>query len=108
MSDNQADESNGNVKGAAGSFTGDHLVKNDGQADQARTAVTDKRTDLVDACPVAAANSTDVQPGAERTYVWAAPGCCWAARTSPTMSSASCWRTFLVGSSSSASSSSAA
>lgn len=108
MSDNQADESNGHVKGAARSFTGDHIVKNDSQADQDRTTVTDKGTNIVDTCPAAAANSTDVQPGAERTYVWAAPGCCWAARTSPTMSSASCWRTFLVGSSSSATSSSAA
>ena len=51
MSDNQADESNGNVKGAAGSFTGDHIVKNDSQADQDRTTVTDKGTNILDTLP---------------------------------------------------------
>jgi len=51
MSDNQADESNGSVKGAAGSFTGDHIAKNDSQADHARTTVTDKGTNLVDTLP---------------------------------------------------------
>ena len=50
MSDNQADESNGSVKRAAGSFT-DHIVKNDSQADRARTTVTDKGTNLVDTLP---------------------------------------------------------
>lgn len=51
MSDNQAHESNGSVKGAAGSVTGDHIVKNDSRADNARTTVTDKGTNLVDTLP---------------------------------------------------------
>lgn len=51
MTDNQADESNDRVKGAAGSFTGDHIVKNDSQADQDRTTVTDKGTNIVDTLP---------------------------------------------------------
>jgi hypothetical protein len=51
MSDNQAAEANGRVKGPAGSFTGDQIVKNDSQADQARTTVTDKGTNLVDTLP---------------------------------------------------------
>jgi len=51
MSDKQADESNGHVKGAAGSFTGDDIVKNGSQADQDRTTVTDKGTNILDTLP---------------------------------------------------------
>jgi uncharacterized protein YjbJ (UPF0337 family) len=51
MSDNQADEANARVKDAAGSFTGDHIVKTDSQADQARTTVKEKGNNLVDTLP---------------------------------------------------------
>jgi uncharacterized protein YjbJ (UPF0337 family) len=51
VSDNQAIEANRRVKDAAGSFTGDQIVKNDSQADQARTTVKDKGTNLVDTLP---------------------------------------------------------
>jgi hypothetical protein len=51
MSDNQAGEPNGRVKGAAGSVSAVQIVKNDSQADQARTTVNDKGTNLVDTLP---------------------------------------------------------
>lgn len=51
MFDNQADEAKGRVKDAAGSFTGDQIVKNGSQADQARTTVKDEGNDLVDTLP---------------------------------------------------------
>lgn len=51
MSDNQVHEANHRVKDAAGSFTRDQIAKNDSQADQARTTVTDKGNNLVDTLP---------------------------------------------------------
>ena len=51
MSDTQADEANGGVKEAAGKFTGDQIVTNDGQPDQARTTFKDKGNNLVDTLP---------------------------------------------------------
>ena len=51
MSDNQATEANRRVKDAGGSFTGDQIVKNDRQADQARTTAKDKGNNLVDTLP---------------------------------------------------------
>lgn len=51
MSDNQADEANSRVKDAPRSFTGDQIVKNVGQSDQARTTVMDNGNNLVDTLP---------------------------------------------------------
>jgi uncharacterized protein YjbJ (UPF0337 family) len=51
MTDRPSFDPNRRVKDAAGSFTGDQIVKNDSQADQARTTVKDKGTNLVDTLP---------------------------------------------------------
>jgi uncharacterized protein YjbJ (UPF0337 family) len=51
MSDNHIDEAKGRVKDAAGSSTGDQIVKNDSQADKARTTVKDKGNNLLDTLP---------------------------------------------------------
>ncbi len=41
MSDKHVDEGKGRIKEAAGSLTGDESLKNEGQADQARSSVKD-------------------------------------------------------------------
>jgi uncharacterized protein YjbJ (UPF0337 family) len=51
MSDNHIDEAEGRVKEAAGSFSGDPILKKDTQPDEARTTVKDKGNNLVDTLP---------------------------------------------------------
>lgn len=41
MSDKNVDEGKGRIKEAAGSLTGDESLKNEGQADQAKSSVKD-------------------------------------------------------------------
>jgi uncharacterized protein YjbJ (UPF0337 family) len=51
MSDNHIEAAKRRVKDAAGSFTGEQILKNDSQADQARTTVKDNGNNLLDTLP---------------------------------------------------------